>query len=339
MSHRPSVGGQRPWPAGWRSLALALALTSGAALAATSCAAPEVENQTGAAPLGDGGPGVGEEQTAGAVPDAAGSSAAGSSDEPSGCSGPPPLAGDRTMSLRWQDRQRVYLLHVPAGYTGRTPVPLLIDLHGFEYLSAQQKGLSGFLPLSEEKGFLLAHPDGFQQSWNAGDQCCGAAQQLALDDVGLVQALIDQVAASFCVDRRRVYATGFSNGGMLSHRLACEANHLIAAVAPVAARIDLVPMSRCQPARPTPVMLYHGRNDPVVRPEAGLLTFEHWARVNHCTGAPLLTRQGGVACSRYVSCRAPVGHCSLEAAHVAYHNPDLSIAAHAWQFLSQHRLP
>src|SRR5690349_18796236 len=83
-------------------------------------------------------------------------------------------------------------------------------------------------------GGIAVHPDGTGAflGWNAGD-CCGTASASGVDDVGLVGAILDRLETEMCVDTARIYSTGFSNGGFLSHRLGCELSDRIAAIAPV----------------------------------------------------------------------------------------------------------
>src|SRR6185503_15233838 len=93
--------------------------------------------------------------------------------------------GDSTRTLDHGGRTRQYLLHVPASYDGATAVPLVLDFHGFGSNAIQQRGISGMVAVSNREGFLLAHPDGINMTWNAGT-CCGNFQ---IDDVGFIRAV------------------------------------------------------------------------------------------------------------------------------------------------------
>lgn len=79
-----------------------------------------------------------------------------------------------------------------------------------------------------------------------------------VDDVGFVSDLIEDLAKNFPIDRKRVFATGISNGGMLSYRLACELSDKIAAIAPVAATGGI---TECKLKRPVPTLHFHGKKD------------------------------------------------------------------------------
>jgi polyhydroxybutyrate depolymerase len=164
-----------------------------------------------------------------------------------------------------------------------------------------------------------------------------------------MKAIVAEVSAIACVDSHRVYATGISNGGALSHRLACEAADVFAAVAPVSYPIDRDPFSQCQPSRPIAVMHSHGRGDLVV-PYDGSLTapstpesFAYWATTNGCTGDPEITYESDdSSCETYTSCGAGVSTslCTIDGGHILYqNNDDVPVAELSWQFLSQYTLP
>lgn len=102
--------------------------------------------------------------------------------------------------------------------------------------------------LADRESFIAVYPNGNGRfgkrllTWNAGT-CCAYLVINNVDDVGFVRALVATLAEKVPIDRRRVYATGLSNGAMMSHRLAAEAADLIAAVAPVAGGMVLCPRS------------------------------------------------------------------------------------------------
>jgi polyhydroxybutyrate depolymerase len=118
--------------------------------------------------------------------------------------------------------------------------------------------------LADADGFLVAYPNGSKgllalsaSDWNAG-VCCGAAARDHVNDVGFIGALVARVAAHVPVDRRRVYVAGFSDGARMAYRLACESAATIAAIGAVAG--SLVD-PQCAPARPVPVVAFHGTAD------------------------------------------------------------------------------
>ncbi|MCB9611537.1 MAG: prolyl oligopeptidase family serine peptidase [Sandaracinus sp.] len=122
--------------------------------------------------------------------------------------------------------------------------------------------------MAEREGFVVVYPDGTGTipTWNAGG-CCGSAVRDDVNDVGFVAAILDRLEGELCLDRDRVFATGMSNGGMMSHRLGCELSERFAAVAPVAGTLMF---DACTPTRPVHVMHVHGSDDGHVPWEGGL---------------------------------------------------------------------
>ncbi len=259
--------------------------------------------------------------------------------------------GDNVRELQFGGLPRAYSVHVPPGGVGTAPVPLVVDIHGFTSNRQQQQAISGMRAVADANGFLVAYPDGIRNAWNAG-VCCGNPE---IDDVGFFRALVDAIAAEAQVDRRRVYATGLSNGGAMSQRLACDAADLFAAAAPMAFPIPFRPLSGCQPARAIPVLTVMGLTDELVRYDGGAFgsapdTFAYWRDVNACTGEAERVEQGQSRCETYTTCanETRVGLCSVTAqafpgtffsGHILYLNPDFVLAEVAWDFLSQFTLP
>jgi polyhydroxybutyrate depolymerase len=182
----------------------------------------------------------------------------------------PHAAGTSAETLQTADGRRRYLLHVPASYTGRERAPLVLNFHGYGGNGTRQNDYSGLVPVSDANGFILVSPDGLPTMngtpwWN----------NLLLpdpphkDDVAFVSALLDELEADLCIDAARVYATGMSNGALMSSRLACSLSSRIAAVAPVAGAYypPLVTEGGpepCADTRPVPIIGFHGTLDPQV---------------------------------------------------------------------------
>jgi polyhydroxybutyrate depolymerase len=237
---------------------------------------------------------------------------------------------------------------VPASYDNRSPVPLVFDIHGYFSNKDQQEGLSGFSAKAEAEGFVVVRPAGLSSSWNAGEDCCGQAQDDGLDDVGLMKAIVAAVSEVACIDPKRVYATGLSNGGALSHRLACDAADVFAAVAPVSYPIAYDPTEQCEPSRPISVLHFHGANDLLVPPDGGFTSmpiaesFAYWKEANGCSGDPAqVFSEGDSRCDSYASCEdgVEVTLCTLDGGHILYTNDDLSIVDFAWDRLKGYTLP
>ncbi|MFA1540069.1 alpha/beta hydrolase family esterase [Actinomadura monticuli] len=159
---------------------------------------------------------------------------------------------------------REFLLHVPSKVSGgdwedgkpADPPALVIALHGGLATMGKMQDLTGFDKLSDEHGFLVAYPDGFMTTWNAGD-CCGAAKVGNIDDVGFLTKLIDKITGAGLADPKRVYVTGFSNGAGMAYRMACEKPDKVAAIGVVEGAL----VTHCDPGRPVSAMIFHGTAD------------------------------------------------------------------------------
>src|SRR5262249_36397763 len=213
------------------------------------------------------------------------------------------------QTLSHDGRTRVYDVLIPVGCDGTAPIPLVVDLHSYSGSATTQRLSSGFAALANTAKFAVVWPRGLGlppinivtfatggPAWNAGGWCCGDPLTQDVDDVGFVRALVAAIEAQVSIDPRRIYATGRSNGGALTHRLACEASDLFAAAATFAWPGPLV---ACAPARPIPILMTHAVNDTVV-PYAGghvflnpaaptvpsaATEFEAWRVRDGCTGA------------------------------------------------------
>ena len=139
-------------------------------------------------------------------------------------------------------------------------MPLVLGYHGFGETSLDMRGLLADRALLD--GFVAVFPQGSNLggSTPAYFNIETLDEPLLADDVGFTGALLDRVEADLCVDRTRIYAMGFSNGGMFVSTLACKLNDRIAAVAPVAG-VHLLP--DCA-GRPMPIIITHGTSDPLV---------------------------------------------------------------------------
>jgi polyhydroxybutyrate depolymerase len=257
------------------------------------------------------------------------------------------VPGTTIRTLEFGGETRSYRLKVPASYDGAAPVPLVLDIHGFTSNAAQQEALSGLASVADREGFVIAWPEGLNNAWNAG-LCCGNAD---VDDVGFLRALVAAISADGNIDAARVYATGLSNGGAMTHRLACDAADLFAAAAPLAFPIAFRPLSECRPSRAVPVLTFMGLTDRLVPYDGGLFpsapdTFAYWRDVNGCgEGEPQdVMAKGRSRCETHTQCTngVRVGLCSITAAsfggaffdgHILYINADYNLAELVWAFL------
>jgi polyhydroxybutyrate depolymerase len=145
------------------------------------------------------------------------------------------------------------------------PAPLVIALHGGLGSAAQFEANSGLSEFAESNGFYALYPNGIgsnenqtsPQTWNAGD-CCGPAVQRNVNDIAFIESLIQHLKNTLFIDKRRVFAIGHSNGGMLAYKLACELSDEISGIGVQSASLGI---NQCQPTSPVSVVHIHGTAD------------------------------------------------------------------------------
>lgn len=206
---------------------------------------------------------------------------------------------------------REFRLAVPAD-DGHRALSLVLNFHGYSGNAAQQADYSQLEAKGPRRGFVIATPEGtgYPAFWNIVPQ-----QLAAPDDVGFVNALIDQIERTVCIDPTRVYATGISNGAGFSALLGCRIANRLAAIAPVAG-INLV--AACPAGTPLSVIAFHGAADPVVGYAGNTLRFlpdlphtpvptsvAGWARRARCASPPAMkTVTRHVRLTSYPKCTA-----------------------------------
>ncbi len=253
-----------------------------------------------------------------------------------------------------------YLVHMPPSYDGTKRTPLLLNWHAYGSTAVQQQLFTQTDLVSDEHGFIVVYPNSPDRSWAAGTCCTNFDGGMPnRDDVGFARALVAEVSKVACIDSKRVYAMGMSNGGFMAHRLACEAADMIAAVAPVAGTMGV---ANCQPSRPVPIMHFHGTADLTIGYDSTQLSAEgvdvpemmkRWGMRNGCTKGPDTTFQmGPVTCQTWSECSAGAlvtlcsaegsGHCWPGAQFCPEGKPftqDISASRDGWAFMKQFVLP
>ncbi len=177
----------------------------------------------------------------------------------------PDSSGDLQREIVVDGMKRYFTVHLPASYNRERPAPVVLNFHGGGGNSKTQRHISGMNATADRNGFIVVYPQGTNKkgklvegyTWNGGG-CCGWAQENGIDDVKFTAALLDALQDEFSIDTKRVYATGISNGAIMSYRLACELADRIAAIAPVAGPME---MQTCTPSRPISVIHFHGERD------------------------------------------------------------------------------
>jgi polyhydroxybutyrate depolymerase len=195
--------------------------------------------------------------------------------------------------------KRTYLLHLPPSTVMLSPAPLIISFHGMSGTCLTNQSVTGFSPMSDSIGFIVAYPNGTGNptTWNAGS-CCNPASSNNVNDVQFVSMIIDTLSKLYPIDSTRICAAGFSNGAMFVYRLAAELSSKIAAIAPVSGTMTV---SQCNPERPVPIIHIHAIDDGSVLfagssyflPVDTVLSI--WSRINGCNLIPdTIFNSGGV---------------------------------------------
>ena len=196
-------------------------------------------------------------------------------------------------------RERTYEVHVPAGYQNTHAVPLVLALHGRLGTGQGEAKLSHFDTVSDAHGFIVVYPDGLERSWADG-RGASPSEKKGVNDVKFVSELIDKLSREYQIDSSRVYATGMSNGGFMTGKLACDLSGKIAAVAIVAASLSENTAANCHPEMPVSVLVMQGTADPLVPFEGGSLgkngdrgkilshddTVRKWQEIDGCSTEP-----------------------------------------------------
>jgi polyhydroxybutyrate depolymerase len=271
-----------------------------------------------------------------------------------------PRAGDTRGSLVSDGVRRTYLLHVPRHLAAGRHLPLVLVFHGLGGDATQRAGY--WSRVADRYGFVVVAPNGTgtPRSWDIASHVekiapSGAPSLSKLDDVRFTARLIDALRTRLCIDPRRVYAAGFSLGGGMAYRLACDLSRRIAAIAPVS---GVYIYTACHPTRPVSVIAFHGDSDPTVPyygdKRHGLPDIRAWARAwarrDGCAHGPtpfLRSKEVlryAVVGVRYTACRA-ASDVELYTIHGGGHEVPLPIGriGHAslpeeiiWRFFAAH---
>jgi len=227
------------------------------------------------------------------------------------CIGKTYKAGDHKMSVTVDGKKRSFIMHVPSAYKGDKPVPLVVDYHPIGGSGSNQLSNTKYKALTDPEGVISLYPDGTSKNgmagWNVGP-CCSND-----DDVKFTREMIASVEKKVCIDKQRVYATGFSIGGGMAHHVACFMSGIFAAVAPAAMDLNTVNSAQCNPVRPISVISFRGTADPVCHYQGGdsgygdglnflgaQRNFAFWAEKNGCEDSPTKNSDG---CDEYSNCR------------------------------------
>ena len=236
---------------------------------------------------------------------------------------------DPFLHLQAGGLDRTYIVHVPTTLP-KGPVPLVVVLHGGAGSAKGAVKQTHFDAEADKGGFIVVYPNGTGRSgflmrradrqgfytWDAGN-CCGYAKDNHVDDVGFIRALVAQLEKDYSIDPKRIYATGLSNGAMMSYTLACEASDLFAAVGTVSGGIE---DPGCKPSNPVSVIHIHGSADENIPLDGGVGkkalekenhkpirdSIDFWTQRDGCPAATKRV-QGAVEIEDYTGCKDGTG--------------------------------
>jgi polyhydroxybutyrate depolymerase len=286
--------------------------------------------------------------------------------------------GDSNHTITSSGQSRTFIVHLPTNYTGSSPLPVIFDFHPLGGTGSSQEQASGWGKKCDSVGCIAVFPNSgpSDNSWNVG-YCCDNAQSQKVDDVQFTRDMIKFLEANSCVDPKRIYASGCSNGGGMSYMLACNAADVIAAVAPV----DFRCITGAQPAnassltatnntacvcnlpRPISVTEFEEGQDMSIVPYNGGKTVVSadcppggscaafnfpsaavnsatWANFDTCTGSPTTNANNSI-CQTYTSCagNSEVTLCTAASANHCGSYGVAKIVDTAWTQFQKESLP
>lgn len=274
---------------------------------------------------------------------------------------PPGKSANETLAVNPAESEgmdrRVYRLHVPVTYQANTPTPLVLVFHGYGGTGTGMESGTGLSTFADQHGFLVVYAQGLPDG--AGGTPFWASvgpMDYGVDDVHYVSLLLDDLQKNFCVDARRIFVTGFSNGGGMSGFLACRLASRLAAVAPVSGNFYAIP-GGCHPSRPLPLLDIHGSADQVL-PYEGIPAssdapwplppvqqwLQEWAARDGCNTSPtIFAHTPQITGEQWTACQgdAIVEHYRVEGGGHGWpsalgNRPTLDVM---WSFFEAHPLP
>ncbi|WP_437573150.1 alpha/beta hydrolase family esterase [Sorangium sp. So ce887] len=244
---------------------------------------------------------------------------------------------------------RYYLIHVPENYDPSKPLPLVFGIHGLNMNNVwAAHDNSGFQLIQETKNqALLIYPQGLpadgqsrppstQSQWGTADSNWGgpppSANPARLEaDLAFFDAMLEHAKASYCVDTKRVFAVGFSQGGFMTNTLGCQRSSVFHGLAPVAGWGPNGSQPTCSDAGAAhPLIQTQGDTDGTVTPALGQSTRDFWRGRNGCQATTMPSADFGDGCVEYQGCKEglPLVYCT----HPGGHSVPSGAGGRAWRF-------
>jgi polyhydroxybutyrate depolymerase len=260
-------------------------------------------------------------------------------------------------AFEFEGQRRAFHLHLPPGYDGETPLPLVVVLHGGGGSGKQIAERTGFAAKADAENFVAVFPNGqaveggghyWKTEGGVADDPVKAA--LIGDDVAFLSALIAHLKNEIAIESRRVYVTGFSNGAAMTLTLACRLSDQIAAVAAVSSGLS----AACDPASPLSVLQMLGSEDPLLQstevveidgePIDHWYAIDVWSAFNECPAEPAVVVDGRVTTETHGPCAAATEVVKITLEGVGHHwpgsekgeNDPVAATDVVWDFLSRH---
>ncbi len=207
----------------------------------------------------------------------------------------------QSVNITVDGNERRFVIYLPNGFNNAGKMPLLFAIHGGGGTPEQFMATVDFRPIADREKFIVVYPAGIQDHWNDGRPT--QPNVLGISDVSFFNQLCDYLINKYPVDPAKIYATGISNGGMMSSRLGCELSNRVAAIAVVAATIEQnTVFANCNPGNAVPAIYIHGTLDGFVPFNGGVLTVgeggtvvshlqavSKWVLINNCNPVPVVT--------------------------------------------------
>lgn len=188
----------------------------------------------------------------------------------------------------FQGHKRTYMLALPENYSGNKKAPLVIYLHSYGWTADQDMVYTSLYKAAYTSGVIVAYPNGIP-NWNSGIGDDPNLETPNVDDAAFIKAMIDNLNTHYSIDLKRVYACGYSNGGFMAYKLACQLSKRIAAIASVGGVMSKSTAENCKPVHPMPVLQIHGTADEWVPINGNAYwqsvdkTLTYWINFNKCT--------------------------------------------------------
>ncbi len=192
--------------------------------------------------------------------------------------------------------ERIHKIYVPDSYTKEKPAPLLLLIYGYSEPAGWILEYTKFQPLAEKYGFIIACPEGkINRAKVPAWDFSKTNKNGKITDVDYINSFIDKVISDYSIDEKRIYITGFSQGGYMSFIAGCLLNNRIAAIAPVSGAMPTSNVFKCAPEHSTPALVINGDNDNAVPYNGNRFgksvdhSLKFWVNYNACDKTPIIT--------------------------------------------------